>query len=63
MANDTRFFAYGIAKKALADVTEMSAVALAPRIKVHGIAPGPILPPPGQDENYLKREGRQTVDC
>jgi pteridine reductase len=62
-ANDTRFFAYGIAKKALADLTTMSAVALAPRIKVHGIAPGPILPPPGQDEHYLKEKGgRRLLD-
>lgn len=62
-ANDTRFFAYGIAKKALADLTTMSAVALAPKIKVHGIAPGPILPPPGQDETYLKEKGgRRLID-
>lgn len=60
-ANDTRFFAYGIAKKALADLTTMSAVALAPRIKVHGIAPGPILPPPGQDEAYLKEKGGKRL--
>lgn len=62
-ANDARFFAYSLAKKGLADFTRLAAVDLAPRIKVHGIAPGPILPPPGQDASYLKEKGgRQLLD-
>lgn len=62
-ANDARFFAYSLAKKSLADFTRLAAVELAPRIKVHGIAPGPILPPPGQDLAYLKEKGgRQLLD-
>lgn len=60
-ANDTRFFAYTLAKKALADFTELAAVALAPAIKVFGIAPGPILPPPGQDMAYLKEKGGKRL--
>jgi NAD(P)-dependent dehydrogenase (short-subunit alcohol dehydrogenase family) len=62
-ANDARFFAYGIAKKGLAAFTEMAAVALAPRFRVFGIAPGPILPPPGEDLAYLKEKGgRRLLD-
>jgi pteridine reductase len=62
-ANDARFFAYSLAKKGLADFTKLAAVELAPRIKVHGIAPGPILPPPGESPAYLKEKGgRQLLD-
>ena len=39
--------AYGLAKKTLRDVTEAAAVQWAPRIRVNGIAPGFVLPPPG----------------
>ena len=60
-AQDDRFFAYTIAKKALADFTKLAAVALAPDIKVHGVAPGPILPPPGQDETYLLEKGGRRL--
>lgn len=62
-ANDARYFAYSLAKKSLADFTKLAAVALAPSIKVHGIAPGPILPPPGESEAYLKEKGgRKLLD-
>jgi NAD(P)-dependent dehydrogenase (short-subunit alcohol dehydrogenase family) len=62
-ANDDRFFAYSLAKKGLAEFTKLAAVALAPGIKVHGIAPGPILPPPGEDETYLRaRGGRRLIE-
>jgi NAD(P)-dependent dehydrogenase (short-subunit alcohol dehydrogenase family) len=63
LANDARFFAYTLAKKGLADFTRLAAVALAPAIKVHGIAPGPILPPPGESPAYLKEKGgKQLLD-
>lgn len=62
-ANDANFFAYSLAKKSLADFTQLAAVALAPTVKVHGIAPGPILPPPGKDQQYLKEKGgRRLLD-
>ena len=32
----------------------MAAKALAPNIRVNGICPGPMLPPPGQSEEYLQ---------
>ncbi|HMP90562.1 MAG TPA: SDR family NAD(P)-dependent oxidoreductase [Kiritimatiellia bacterium] len=60
-ANDERFFAYSLTKKCLADFTRLAAVALAPTIKVHGVAPGPILPPPGEDETYLKEKGGRRL--
>lgn len=60
-AQDERFFAYSLAKKGLADFTRLAAVALAPRVRVHGIAPGPILPPPGEDERYLREKGGRRL--
>jgi NAD(P)-dependent dehydrogenase (short-subunit alcohol dehydrogenase family) len=38
------FFSYQVSKSALAVATTMLAQALAPRIRVNGIAPGPVLP-------------------
>lgn len=48
-------FVYNLSKKALRDFTLMAARALGPKIRVNGICPGPILPPPGKDSKYLKR--------
>ena len=42
-------FPYTISKAALAALTKSSAIALAPRITVNGIALGAILPPSGED--------------
>lgn len=47
------YFAYSLSKKALAEFTKMAAKALAPNIRVNGICPGPMLPPEGQDMDYL----------
>ena len=38
---------YGLAKKSLRDATEAAALEWAPLIRVNGIAPGLVLPPPG----------------
>ena len=38
---------YGLAKKSLRDATEAAALEWAPMIRVNGIAPGLVLPPPG----------------
>ncbi|OQA86849.1 MAG: Glucose 1-dehydrogenase 2 [Lentisphaerae bacterium ADurb.Bin242] len=43
---DPASFSYALSKKALADATRAAALQLAPRIRVNGIAPGPVLPPP-----------------
>jgi|CXWL01.1.fsa_nt_gi NAD(P)-dependent dehydrogenase (short-subunit alcohol dehydrogenase family) len=51
----TDHFAYTLSKKSLADLTRLSARALAPRVRVNGVAPGVILPPPGAPDGYLER--------
>lgn len=47
--------AYHLSKRTLYTMTRMLSVELAPRIRVNAIAPGLILPPPGQDVEYLER--------
>lgn len=44
---------YWLSKKALAAFTEAAALELAPRFTVNGVAPGPVLPPPGKGAAYL----------
>ncbi|WHF51549.1 SDR family oxidoreductase [Chryseobacterium gotjawalense] len=51
--NSTVHLDYILSKKLLKDFTRISAVELAPNIRVNGIAPGLILPPEGKDESYL----------
>lgn len=46
---DPAYVPYGLSKSTLHAATAMLARALAPRIRVNGIAPGAILPPPGAD--------------
>ena len=47
------YLAYTLTKAALIAMTQSLALALAPNIQVNAIAPGAILPPPGQDQAYL----------
>lgn len=51
---DEEHAAYHLSKRALFTLTRMLALELAPDIRVNGIAPGLILPPPGEDEAYLE---------
>ena len=44
---------YLLAKKALAEFTCVAALELAPDFTVNAVAPGAILPPPGEGEDYL----------
>lgn len=53
-------FVYNLSKRALRDFTLMAARALGPKIRVNGICPGPILPPPGKDSKYLRRISGNT---
>ena len=50
---DTDCVPYVLTKKALAELTQLAARELAPRFTVNGVAPGAVLPPPGQGVDYL----------
>jgi len=46
---------YILSKHVLAVMTRMLALKYAPGVTVNGIAPGLILPPPGEDQSYLDK--------
>lgn len=48
-------FSYTLSKYALAGATELLARALAPRVRVNAVAPGYVLPAPGQSEADFER--------
>jgi pteridine reductase len=52
---DREHIAYYLSKQALATLTRMSALEFAPGIRVNGVAPDLILPPPDRGEEYLDR--------
>jgi pteridine reductase len=58
--NKTINFDYLLTKKALHEFTMMSAMELAPSIRVNAIAPGIILAPKGKDDEYISRLAQQT---
>jgi NAD(P)-dependent dehydrogenase (short-subunit alcohol dehydrogenase family) len=53
-----RFLSYGIAKSALHAATTTLAQALAPRVRVNAVAPGPTLPNPRQTVDAFLRYGQ-----
>lgn len=55
------FFSYTIAKSALWTATKMMAQALAPRIRVNALGPGPVLPNRWQTDEDFERECRATL--
>jgi len=57
---ETAHFSYNLTKKALRDFTLMAARELGPKIRVNGICPGPILPPPDKDMSYLEKIAENT---
>lgn len=61
-AHDAGAVPYHLSKIALAEATRLAALEFAPRLRVNGIAPGPILPPPGREgeKDYLKIHGGKT---
>jgi NAD(P)-dependent dehydrogenase (short-subunit alcohol dehydrogenase family) len=54
------YFSYTIAKAALWTATQTMAQALAPRIRVNAVAPGPVLKSVGQSQADFEREFRST---
>lgn len=62
---DPAFVPYGLSKATLHAATQMLALALAPSIRVNGIAPGAILPPPGAgadgEERHRKISGQTPL--
>jgi len=58
---DPDYFSYTIAKSALAAATQTMAQALAPRIRVNAIAPGPVLKSQGQSQADFHQECRATL--
>ena len=58
--NKTRNFDYLLTKKMLSEFTKLSAVELAPEIRVNGIAPGIILAPKGKDYDYINNLAQHT---
>lgn len=55
------YFSYTLSKTALLTATRMLAQALAPRIRVNGIAPGPVLKNVYQTDAEFEAEWRQTL--
>ncbi len=53
-------FSYTLSKYALAGATELLARALAPRVRVNAVAPGYVLPAPGQSDEDYRRLHAQT---
>ena len=48
-----KHFSYVVAKGGIDTFTRAAALALAPRIRVNAVALGVILPPPGEDDDYV----------
>ncbi len=64
---DLKHASYFLGKQLLRHITKTLALKFAPRIRVNAIAPGLILPPPGENEEYLKKMSKtnplQTFGC
>jgi NAD(P)-dependent dehydrogenase (short-subunit alcohol dehydrogenase family) len=54
------FVSYTVSKAALWSLTQSMALALAPRIRVNAIGPGPALPSPRQSEAQFLRQAAST---
>src|SRR5262249_19785273 len=54
------FLSYTVAKSGLWTLTQTLALALAPRIRVNGIGPGPTLPSPRQSEAQFAEQSKSV---
>ncbi len=61
LAPTPTYFSYTLSKCALWSLTQMMALALAPRIRVNGIGPGPTLPNTQQTKDDFAAEIGQTL--
>jgi len=52
---------YTLSKNMLRDATQIAALELGPHIRVNAVAPGPILPPPGEGAAYLAERAGPMV--
>jgi len=52
---DREHAAYHLSKRMLLAITRMTALELAPEVRVNAVAPGLILPPPGEGDEFLER--------
>ncbi|MFC2092074.1 SDR family oxidoreductase [Elusimicrobiota bacterium] len=52
---------YQLSKDILKSITKIMALRYAPKIRINGIAPGLILPPPGKDVRFLKKLARKSL--
>jgi len=55
------FFTYSLAKMGLWSMTQTAAQALAPKIRVNAIAPGPTLKGHRQEKEHFERQRQNTV--
>lgn len=58
---DRKHVAYHLSKRMLYSLTRLMAIEFAPRVRVNAVAPGLILPPAGEDEDYLRRLAPTTL--
>jgi len=56
----SHFLSYTLSKMALWDQTQVLARAMAPRVRVNAIGPGPVLPSSRQSDDDFERQARQT---
>lgn len=54
--NNSSHLAYHLSKRALFTLTRILSSELAPKTRVNAIAPGLIIPPPGETEEYLNKK-------
>jgi NAD(P)-dependent dehydrogenase (short-subunit alcohol dehydrogenase family) len=57
---DAEHVAYHLSKRMLFSLTRMMALEFAPRVRVNAVAPGLVLPPPGEDDGYVERLKRSN---
>ncbi len=57
---DSEHLSYHLSKRNLFTLTRLTALELSPNFRVNAIAPGAILPPAGEDTNYLNERATET---